>query len=99
VVIDDRDGRLAPLAGRWPRRCAPAHRLAATADADSKTAPVGSGADFTDDLRERDGSEGEMCGNGARCVARRAADLGLVRDRALFPDRRRPIRATLGRLW
>lgn len=38
-----------------------------------------------------DGSQGEMCGNGARCVARYAVEHGLVRD----PDAIR-IRATAG---
>src|SRR3546814_16868818 len=42
-----------------------------------------------------DGNDGEMCGNGARCVARRAAELGLVRDRAAFATGAGLIRATI----
>src|SRR3546814_9127485 len=38
---------------------------------------------------------GEMCGNGARCVARRAAELGLVKDRAAFATGAGLIRATI----
>ena len=37
-------------------------------------------ADFRMLFFNSDGSEGEMCGNGARCVARYGAEHGLVRD-------------------
>ena len=97
VVIDDRDGRLAPLAG--PLAKALCHRrtgLGGDGLMLIETAAAGSGADFTMIYVNADGSEGEMCGNGARCVARRAADLGLVRERALFLTGAGPIRATLG---
>jgi len=97
VVIDDRDGRLALHAGPLAR--ALCHRrtgLGGDGLMLIEAAPAGSGADFEMIYVNADGSVGEMCGNGARCVARRAADLGLVGDRALFLTAAGPIRASLG---
>jgi len=46
------------------------------------------GYDFTMDYFNADGAPGSMCGNGARCIVRFAADLGLVSPRYHFlaPD-------------
>jgi diaminopimelate epimerase len=99
VVIDDRAGRLHP------------HRSAlAQAICHRRTGLGGDGliligrppaagpegaADFAMTYVNADGNEGEMCGNGARCVARRAAELGLVKDRAAFATGAGLIRATI----
>lgn len=40
----------------------------------------GQGTDITMRIINADGSEAEMCGNGIRCVAKHAADTGLVKD-------------------
>ncbi len=97
VVIDDRAGRLYP------------HRRALTLELCHRRtglggdgliligrAPAGSEpADFAMSYVNADGNDGEMCGNGARCTARRAAELGLVRDRAAFTTEAGLIRATI----
>lgn len=46
------------------------------------------GYDFTMAYFNADGAPGSMCGNGARCIVRFAADMGIVRDRYRFlaPD-------------
>ena len=40
-------------------------------------------ADFKMRLFNSDGSEGEMCGNGARCIARYAFEKGIVKSRSM----------------
>ncbi len=81
VVIDDRAGRL------YRRRSALARALC-----DRRTGVGGDGliligpppakdADVGMTYVNADGMEGEMCGNGARCVAWRAAQLGLAGSR------------------
>jgi diaminopimelate epimerase len=79
VVIDDRDGRL------HARRTELAQTLC-----DRRKGLGGDGlillqhsqepsaADFRMTYVNRTGVDGEMCGNGARCAARRAVDLGLI---------------------
>jgi diaminopimelate epimerase len=46
------------------------------------------GYDFTMAYFNADGAPGSMCGNGARCIVRFAADIGIIRDRYHFlaPD-------------
>jgi diaminopimelate epimerase len=97
VVIDDRAGRL------YPHRRALAQQLChrrTGLGGDGLIligrAPAGAEpADFAMTYVNADGNDGEMCGNGARCTARRAAELGLVRDRAAFTTEAGVIRATI----
>ena len=49
--------------------------------------------DFAWDFFNSDGSSAEMCGNGSRCAARFAKDLGLAGDSQLFDTIAGPIRA------
>ena len=56
-------------------------------------APASAGDDFDMLFYNADGSLGEMCGNGARCLARYGVEHGLVRD----PEAIR-FRATAGRI-
>lgn len=51
------------------------------------------GADFTMRLFNSDGSEAEMCGNGARCAARYAFEKGLTACETVFSTRAGNIRA------
>lgn len=96
VVIDDRAGRLYP--GRSALAKAICHRRTGLGGDGLILIgrPVDNGsADFAMTYVNADGNEGEMCGNGARCAARRAAELGLVRDRAAFATPAGVIRATI----
>ena len=51
--------------------------------------------DFAWDFYNSDGSRAEMCGNGARCVARYAAGIGAAGDAMTFRSLAGPIKATL----
>ena len=101
VVLDDRAGRLYPQRAALAR--AICHRrtglggdgLLLIGRAPSPSSSEGGSADFAMTYVNADGNEGEMCGNGARCVVRRAAELGIVRDRAAFATPAGLIRATL----
>lgn len=99
VVIDDRAGRLYPHRGALAQ--AICHRRTGLGGdgliligRPPAAGPEGA-ADFAMAYVNADGNDGEMCGNGARCVARRAAELGLVRDRAAFATGAGLIRATI----
>lgn len=96
VVLDDRTGRL------YPQRSALAkaicHRrmgLGGDGLILIGRAPADGSADFAMTYVNADGNDGEMCGNGARCVVRRAAELGIIRDRAAFATPAGLIRATI----
>jgi diaminopimelate epimerase len=82
VMIDNRDDRLnidpKPLAQRLCRR-----GLSVGADGLILVEPS-SKADFRMRIINADGSEAEMCGNGARCVARFAEILGIAGPRMTF---------------
>jgi diaminopimelate epimerase len=96
VVIDDRAGRLAAIAGPLARAvCDRRTGLGGDGLMLIGAAPAGSGLDFSMLYINADGNEGEMCGNGARCIARRAADLGIVGTSAAFRTGAGIVRATL----
>jgi len=79
VVLDDRTGYLKPHAKALARALCDRRRglggdgliLIGARPADGK-------ADFAMTYVNANGDEGEMCGNGARCVARRAMELGIA---------------------
>jgi diaminopimelate epimerase len=52
-------------------------------------------ADFTMTYVNGTGVDGEMCGNGARCVVRRAHDLRIIGDQTLFATEAGPISAQI----
>ncbi|MDD5559472.1 diaminopimelate epimerase [Candidatus Methylomirabilis sp.] len=82
IMIDNRDGRLdiepRTLAERICRR-----RISVGADGLILVEPS-SVADFRMRILNADGSEAEMCGNGARCVARFAEVLGIAGPHMAF---------------
>ncbi|TXH34152.1 MAG: diaminopimelate epimerase [Rhodospirillaceae bacterium] len=55
----------------------------------------GKDADFTMTYVNGTGVDGEMCGNGARCVVRRAHDLRIIGDQTLFSTEAGPISARI----
>jgi diaminopimelate epimerase len=97
IMLDNRQGLLRPdllqaLAARLcPRGIAVgADGLIALRKPGSETSlPV----DFIWDFFNADGSPAEMCGNGARCAARFAHDLGLAGESMVFLTLAGPIRA------
>jgi diaminopimelate epimerase len=86
ILLDDREGQVGQLSkdtiAGWCHR-----RFGIGADG---LMLLGSreGYDFTMAYYNADGAPGSMCGNGARCIVRFAADLGLIasRYRFLAPD-------------
>ena len=80
ILIDARDGQISPeefssLAVNLCRR-----RISVGADGLIVILPAQEGGDFAMLFYNADGSLGEMCGNGARCVARYGHDHGLSGD-------------------
>ena len=98
VVIDDRDGKW------FGRRAQLAQALC-----DRRKGLGGDGliligkgevgrnknADFTMTYVNGTGVDGEMCGNGARCVVRRAHDLRIIGDQTVFSTEAGPISARI----
>ncbi|GIK99788.1 MAG: diaminopimelate epimerase [Alphaproteobacteria bacterium] len=96
VLIDDRAGRLHPQRSALAKAvCRRRTGLGGDGLILIGRAPDGSAADFAMTYVNADGNDGEMCGNGARCAARRAAELGLVRDRGAFATPAGLIRASI----
>lgn len=83
VVVDDRDGRLQAHRAELARALCDRHKglggdgLILIQRDGGRSGP---GADFRMTYVNRTGADGEMCGNGARCAARRAVDLGIAPD-------------------
>jgi diaminopimelate epimerase len=82
VVIDDREGALhAGRAALAQTLCD--RRKGLGGDGliliQRSQGPRDAGTDFRMTYVNRTGADGEMCGNGARCAARRAVDLGALR--------------------
>jgi len=79
VVGDNRDGALAPAETAACARAVGPRARAGGADGVLLLEPSSS-ADFRMRIFNADGSEPAMCGNGGRCLALFAADLGLATD-------------------
>ena len=80
IVLDNRSGEIrenesSALAARLCRR-----RLSIGADGLMIVLPAQGVGDYAMRFYNSDGSLGEMCGNGARCIARYGYDLGLAGD-------------------
>ncbi|MDP9291169.1 MAG: diaminopimelate epimerase [Verrucomicrobiota bacterium] len=82
VLADNRDGAL-HLDGAQIARICDRHR-GVGADGVLLVEPAQNGADFRMRYYNSDGGEAEMCGNGARCFARFAGQLGGQRDEVRF---------------
>ncbi len=79
VIVDDRAGRLRPHAEALARALCDRHKgLGGDGLILIGAQPAGRMADFAMIYINAGGYEGEMCGNGARCVARRAVELGIA---------------------
>ncbi|MCC8191256.1 MAG: diaminopimelate epimerase [Planctomycetes bacterium] len=94
ILVDNRDGRIADavkrdLAVRWCRRC-----FGIGADGLIFVEPD-SEYDFRWDFYNAGGSLAEMCGNGARCVARFAERIGAAGRSLTFRSLAGPIQAEL----
>lgn len=80
IIIDDRDGSIPrdALPGLAKRLCE--RRVSVGADAMIAVLPPEKGGDYGMLFYNTDGTLGEMCGNGARCIARYGHDRGLAGD-------------------
>jgi diaminopimelate epimerase len=98
VVIDNRNGELAAGDVRDFTRAVCRRRISAGADgvvliSDSDE----SGVDFNWRYINADGSDGEMCGNGAMCGARFAVLNGIAPERCVFRTESGLVRAAVDR--
>ena len=80
ILVDGTDGGL-EIDTEWCRRACDRH-YGIGADGVLYVLP-GEGTDITMRIINADGSEAEMCGNGIRCVAKYAADNGVVSGDAM----------------
>lgn len=80
IVVDDREGRVDPA--QWPHiaRTLCERHLSIGADGLMVVAHPTSGGDYRMLFFNSDGSVGEMCGNGARCICRYGYENGLADD-------------------
>jgi diaminopimelate epimerase len=76
LVVLDPDGTLALSVGQVRLLCD--RRRGVGADGIIRVGPGREGCDLSMDLRNADGGEAEMSGNGIRCLAQAAVDAGLV---------------------
>jgi diaminopimelate epimerase len=76
LVVLDPDGTLALSVGQVRLLCD--RRRGVGADGIIRVGPGRDGCDLSMDLRNADGGEAEMSGNGIRCLAQAAVDAGLV---------------------
>jgi diaminopimelate epimerase len=81
ILVDNRQGTLKDLRSLAPRLCR--HKVSIGADG-LIAIENSSSADFRMRIINADGSEAEMCGNGARCVARVAHLLGVAPAKMSF---------------
>jgi diaminopimelate epimerase len=93
VMLDNRDGNVRLDAQTIARLC-DRHR-GIGGDGVLAVEPAQTGADFRMRYYNRDGSEAEMCGNGARCFARFAGRLAGMREKVSFETSAGVIRAEL----
>lgn len=80
IMIDDRDGR---FPGGWRQLAAMSARGTGIGCEGVIVVQKSTKADFRMRFFNPDGSEAEMCGNGARCVAAFAKEIGLVRGKMM----------------
>lgn len=90
ILVDNRDGRVAPEVMYLLARAVCRRGLSVGADglillrgSDRVDEELGK-VDFAWDFFNADGSSAEMCGNGGRCAARFAHDKGLAGDSMVF---------------
>jgi diaminopimelate epimerase len=81
VMVADQEDEIELSPANVMRLCD--RRFGIGADGVIRVAPDGNGADFFMDYRNSDGSVGEMCGNGIRCLAVFVRELGLTRSSRL----------------
>ncbi len=81
VLIDNRAGTLDEAAKAGFARRVARRRLAVGADGLILIEPPAEGADYRMRYFNADGSEGELCGNGTRCAAAFAREIGAAGDR------------------
>ena len=81
ILLDERDGRLEEADLPRIARTLCERRLSIGADGLMVVSPSTEGADLRMRFFNSDGSVGEMCGNGARCICRYAYETGLAGER------------------
>jgi diaminopimelate epimerase len=96
IMLDNRVHRIPlPELQKLAKRICPRGTAVGADGLIALKAPPGSGLDFAWDFINADGSVAEMCGNGARCAARLARDIGLAGDNMVFSTLAGPIHAAI----
>lgn len=97
VLVDNREVGLAPEdIQRWaPHVCKRKFGVGADGLIFLEPAPEGDECDYLWRFYNSDGSAAEMCGNGARCAARLAYELGLAGEKQALRTMAGPIRAVV----
>jgi diaminopimelate epimerase len=96
IMLDNRLHMISlPLLQKLARRLCPRGAAVGADGLIALKAPPGSDFDFAWDFLNADGSVAEMCGNGARCAARFAKDIGLAGDNMVFATLAGPIQAAI----
>lgn len=93
IIVDNRTGEISAahmgaLAERLCRR-----RMSVGADGMMFVGQPEEGGDFRMEFFNADGSRGEMCGNGARCIAKYGFDKGLAGAEMVIETTAGPVRA------
>lgn len=81
IILDNRDGRYTDSDLSRIARIVCHRHLSVGADGLMAVAKAEGAADFKMQFFNADGSVGEMCGNGARCICRYGYEFGLAGDR------------------
>lgn len=95
IIVDNRELRLVPVEmPNWARAlCRRAFGVGADGLIFLDTAPDHPGVDYVWHFFNADGSRAEMCGNGSRCAAKLAVELGLAGRRHVLGTDAGPIKA------
>jgi len=97
VLVDDRSGEFPVDDGAWIARICRRRRGIGAEGLILIQAAQEAGADFRMRFFNPDGGEAEMCGNGARCVARLAHDLGVAGRKMVFETAAGRVKAEVGK--
>lgn len=93
IIVDDREGNLSEEAMEKLAASLCQRRMAVGADGMMFVGRPQAGGDFRMEFFNGDGSRGEMCGNGARCIAKYGFEKGLAGEEMVIETTAGPVTA------